>query len=211
MAPPIPSAELRLSYPLYAVDFDSQDDDRLIVGGGGGAVRSGVGNKISVLDASNPESLEVVSELELSRDEDSVNTIAVGARQNNSVLVYAGINSGEAEIKAGKNEHFRVFSAPAKAKAGDIQELSRTALFKTGDKEAYQRVMRISAPYDGSKQVGAVATGTSKDPQIALFDLPTWKNPKAAPALRGVLEVAKEAMDMDILQLPQKKQHPPGR
>ncbi|KAK4190059.1 hypothetical protein QBC35DRAFT_543570 [Podospora australis] len=204
MAPLIPSAELRLSYPLYAVDFDPQDDTRLVVGGGGGASRTGVGNKISVLDTSNPESLEIVSELELSRDEDSVNTIAVGARQKDSILVYAGINSGEADVKKGKNEHFRVFSAPTKAKAGAIRELSRTSLFKTEDKETYQRVLRISNPTEGSKQVGAAATGTSQDPQIALFDLPTWKDSKAAaPAARGVLEVAKEATDMDILQTSQ--------
>jgi len=108
MAPAIPSAELRLSYPLYAVDFDPEDANRLLVGGGGGAARSGVGNKITVLDASHSDSLQVASEIELSRDEDSVNTLAVGPHRGGSVIFYTGINSAEEDLKKGKNEHFRV-------------------------------------------------------------------------------------------------------
>ncbi|KAL2018811.1 hypothetical protein VTK56DRAFT_369 [Thermocarpiscus australiensis] len=210
MAPTIPSAELRLSYPLYAVDFDPQDANRLIVGGGGGAARSGVGNKISVLDASREDSLQIVSEIELSRDEDSVNTVAVGPRRRNSVLFYAGINSTEEDIKKGKNEHFRVFAAdlPSKNKAGaggpKITELSRSALFSSTDIEVYQRLLRISPPYPGLSQVGAVATGTtgrSKDAQIAIFDIPSSGSNSPAPKLRGKLELAKEAMDLDVIQI----------
>ena len=203
MAPAIPSAEVRLSYPLYAVDFDPQDADRLIVGGGGGAARSGVGNKVSVLGASRADSLQIVSEIELSRDEDSVNTLAIGPRTKNSVLFCAGINSAEADLNKGKNEHFRVFSAdlPSKTKAGardpKITELSRTALFSTTDTEAYQRLLRIS------DKVGAVATGTTgraEKPQIAIFDMPSADSKAPAPKLRGQLELAKEAMDMDLLK-----------
>ena len=46
MAPPIASAKLTLSYPLYASDFDPKNNGFLLVGGGGGESRSGVGNKI---------------------------------------------------------------------------------------------------------------------------------------------------------------------
>ena len=46
MAPIIDSAKISLSVPLYAIDFDSEDDKHLVVGGGGGEGRSGVGNKI---------------------------------------------------------------------------------------------------------------------------------------------------------------------
>ena len=46
MAPPVASAKLTLTYPLYAADFDPQNNGFLIVGGGGGEGRSGVGNKI---------------------------------------------------------------------------------------------------------------------------------------------------------------------
>lgn len=214
MTPAIPSAELRLSYPLYAVDFDPQDANRLLVGGGGGAAaafRSGVGNKVTALDASREDSLQIVSELELSPDEDSVNTLTVGSRRKNSVLFYTGINSSEADIKKGKNEHFRVFAAdlPSKTKTGTaatpkITELSRSALFSSTDSEAYQRVLRISSQYSGSTQVGAVAsgvTGRAKDPQIAIFDVPPAGNNSPAPKPRGNVELVKEAMDMDVLQI----------
>jgi hypothetical protein len=39
-------AKAKLSYPLYACDFDPKDASTLVVGGGGGAGKSGVGNKI---------------------------------------------------------------------------------------------------------------------------------------------------------------------
>lgn len=40
------SAQTRLSYPVYAADFDPEDDRSLVVGGGGGEGRSGVSNHI---------------------------------------------------------------------------------------------------------------------------------------------------------------------
>ncbi|KAK4227690.1 hypothetical protein QBC38DRAFT_477117 [Podospora fimiseda] len=190
MAPAIPSSELKLSYPLYAVEFDPEDANRLVIGGGGGANRSGVGNKISVLNTSKEE-IQIVSEIELSRDEDSVNTIAVGPRRKNDFLIYTGINSSEDDINKGKNEHFRVFSA----EKTNITESSRTSLFSASDKEAYQRLLRIS------NRIGAVATGTSKDPQISVFDLPAPDSPKTAPKPRGNLELVREATDMDLLQI----------
>lgn len=204
MAPSISSAELRLSYPLYACDFDPQDANRLLVGGGGGEGRSGVANKISVLDVSHQDAIQIDSEIDLGRHEDSVNTIAVGQRRRNSILVYAGINSSSAEIEKGKNEHFRVFSAelPSKTKAKaagpKISELSRTSLFSSKDKDTYQRVLRISQPSPGPNQIGAVATGSAKDAQIAIFDIPASGS---APKLRGRLELDKEAVDLDVLQV----------
>ena len=46
MAPTVADARIKLSYPLFAADFDPEDDKFLLVGGGGGEGRSGVGNKI---------------------------------------------------------------------------------------------------------------------------------------------------------------------
>lgn len=46
MAPPTASAKLTLTYPLYAADFDPENNGFLLVGGGGGEGRSGVGNQI---------------------------------------------------------------------------------------------------------------------------------------------------------------------
>lgn len=201
---PIPSAELRTSYSLYSLDFDPEDANRLIVAGGGGPGNHGVGNKITVIDASRPDTLDIVSEIELSREEDSVATLAVGPRNKNSILLYAGINSSADDIAKGKNEHFRVFSldAPSKAKASaekpKITEVSRSSLFATTEKDTYQRVLRLSAPFPGSGQIGAVATGFSKEPEIALFDVPHTGG--ATPKLRGNLELVKEAVDLDIIQ-----------
>ncbi|RAL67464.1 hypothetical protein DID88_008219 [Monilinia fructigena] len=76
MAPLIPSAKSTLSYPLYACDFDPVDSSRLVVGGGGGAGRTGVGNKITLLDTSNPNELVEVGEIDLSKEEDNVTSLA---------------------------------------------------------------------------------------------------------------------------------------
>lgn len=46
MSPPFAHAKITLKYPLYAADFDPQNNGFLLVGGGGGEGRSGVGNKI---------------------------------------------------------------------------------------------------------------------------------------------------------------------
>ena len=46
MAPPIATAKITLTYPLYASDFDPYNSSYILVGGGGGESRSGVGNKI---------------------------------------------------------------------------------------------------------------------------------------------------------------------
>lgn len=200
MAPVIPSASCRVSYPLYACDFDPQDANRLVVGGGGGPGRSGVSNKISVLDASHQDVLSVVSEVDLSRDEDSVSSLAVGPRRRNSILVFTGINSSPADVAKGKNEHFRVFSVdqPSKTKATPkIAELSRSSLFTTQGGETYQRLLRISPAYPDRPQLGVVATGFAKQPQIAIFDIPAGG---AAPKPRGVLEIEKEATDLDLIQ-----------
>jgi len=46
MASLFPRSSIELDYPLYAVDFDPEDANRVVVGGGGGASKTGVGNKI---------------------------------------------------------------------------------------------------------------------------------------------------------------------
>jgi hypothetical protein len=201
MAPAIQTATLNTSYPLYACDFDPQDANRLVVGGGGGATKSGVPNKISVLDASHLESLHVVSELDLSRDEDSVTSLAVGPRRRNSIVLLTGINSSPAEVEKGKNEHFRVFAVDPSTKAKTtpkITELSRTGLFSYTELDAYQRVLRISPAFPDKAQIGAVATGLAKKAEIAVFDVPSAGG--AAPKPRGKLELPKEAVDLDIIQ-----------
>lgn len=204
MAPPFPNAKITLDYPLYGCDFDPQDSSRLFVGGGGGASRTGVGNKISFLDVSSREKIERAGEISLSHNEDNVTTLAAGQRRGSkATLLYAGINSSPEDLQKGNNEHFRVFSAEPATKARSvmgarISELSRSTLFTTKSQDTYQRLLRLTQPFPGVPQFGAVATGIAKEAQIALFDVAAGSN--AAPRPRGVLDLNKEAVDLDVIQ-----------
>jgi hypothetical protein len=225
MPPLVPSAKATLSYPLYACDFDPLDSSRLVVGGGGGAGRSGVGNKIvrrdlrvflvteanhslqTLLDTSKPEELEEICEIDLSKDEDNVTSLAVGQRKGQATLVYAGVNSSPKDVEKGKNVHFRVFgiepavkgkgkSAAQSTSATRIAEVSRSKLFSGTEKDSYQRVTRLSKPYPNQTQLGAVTTGLAKKAEIVLFDT----SATSPPTSRGGLESNKEAVDVDFIQ-----------
>ncbi|QYS98286.1 Guanine nucleotide exchange factor Sec12 [Trichoderma simmonsii] len=198
MALPFPQANIKLDYPLYAVSFDPQDANRIVVGGGGGVGRSGVGNKISVVETVDQGELRVAGDIDLSRDEDSVMSLGVvGAVDDKPSYVFAGINSAPKEITKGKNFHLRTFSIEqtksraAGAKNPDVQvaEVSRSSYFTDRDADTYQRVLRVSG------SVGAAATGMGKEPQLAIFDA---TGPK--PKVKGVLDLDKDAEDLDVIQ-----------
>lgn len=201
MGSPFPQASIELDYPLYTVDFDEEDSHRLIVGGGGGAGRSGVGNKISVLEASADNELQLAGELSLSRDEDSVMSLALGAQKGKMTTLYAGVNSSPKSIAAGKNEHLRTIAleqprarsssagAQGKPPVAKLAEVSRTALFSNPDSETYQRLLKVTGG------VGVAATGMGKESQIAFFDAGANTS-----KLRGVLELPLDAEDLDIIQ-----------
>lgn len=155
----------------------------------------------------NPYELETAVEIDLSRDEDSVTSLAVGQGKAKETLIYAGINSSEQDRVSGKNEHFRVFSLGTsaggkkgeKATTSKISELSRSALFDTTEKETYQRLVRLSKPFSGTAQLGATATAFgSKVEEVVLFD--TTGSPSAAPKIRGKIQVDIEAEDVDLIQ-----------
>lgn len=204
MAPPFPETKITLDYPLYGCDFDPQDSSRLFVTGGGGASRTGVGNKITLLDATSREKLQVAGEITLSNNEDNPTNLAAGQRKGKATLLYAGINSGANDIEKGNNAHFRVFGAEQaspKSKSilgARISELNRSSLFSSHDKDAYQRLLRLTQPFAGVPQFGAVATGLAKQSQIALFEVAAGSN--VAPRSRGVLDLSKEAADLDVIQ-----------
>ncbi|KJR88744.1 uncharacterized protein SPSK_07120 [Sporothrix schenckii 1099-18] len=227
----IRTSQTTLDYPLYVCDFDPTDAGRLIVGGGGGASRTGVGNKITLINTSKPEEprLNVTSEIELSKDEDSVTSFAAGPRRGRTTIAYAGVNSGISSLNKGRNDHFRVFgvdgpaSASAKstpsASSSKISELARAPFFTSSEPDAdtYQRVVRVSAPFSDGQgstlpQLGACATGLSQSPQIVLFDVttaapaataPSAKSTAAAtvlPKVRGRIDLSKDVADLDIIQ-----------
>jgi hypothetical protein len=84
-------------------------------------------------------------------------------------------------------------SAGASGAGAKLSELSRHALFITRDASTYQRIVRVSPPFPGTNQLGAVATGLA-DHQIGLFDVSSTGAPKA----RGRIELPKEAADLDV-------------
>ncbi|KAI9746497.1 MAG: hypothetical protein M1818_000210 [Claussenomyces sp. TS43310] len=203
MAQKVRAAKITLSYPVYACAFDPQDPRLLTVGGGGGAGRSGVGNKITVLDTSNPHELSESIDIDLSKDEDNVTSLYMGPQRGSSTLIYAGVNSSPKDVARGKNEHFRIFELPSREKTtrkidGHISELSRTALFRPRDKDAYQRTLRLSSPYNNLPQLGAVATGLAKESEIVLFD--TADSNATIPTIRGHILLSQEPEDLDIIQ-----------
>ncbi len=140
----------------------------------------------------------------MSRDEDNPATLAVGLRKGKSTVVYAGINSGEEDIKKGKNDHFRVFGVdlPSRANAiigPRISELSRSSLFSATEVGTYQRLLRAAPAFEGAThQVGAIATGFASSHEIVVFD--AAGTGASAPKPRGRLNLSKEAMDLDIVQ-----------
>ncbi|KAK1066862.1 hypothetical protein LTR74_006912 [Friedmanniomyces endolithicus] len=210
-------AKTTLSYPLFAAEFDPYNRGYLVVGGGGGESKTGVPNQISVLDVSNRAAIATALELDLSRDEDSVQSLGSLATKD-GLITFAGINSSQADQNAGKNEHLRTFEVkypPRKRQRTDISDgdekgkiegMGKRSLFKrsTAPKsETYQRGLRLSPAQkreSGSKRIGAVATGMAKDSEIVVFDA-TSATPQDADIITRIdLPEGDEAADMDIAE-----------
>jgi hypothetical protein len=147
----------------------------------------------------------VAGDIDLSREEDSVMSLAVvGSANNKPSYVFAGINSSPKDIAKGKNNHLRSFSVEqtksraAGAKNPDVQvaEVSRSSFFTDPDADTYQPVLRISG------SVGAAATRMCKQPQLATFDA---TGPK--PKVKGVLELTTDAEDLDVIQGEEEGEH----
>ncbi|KLJ07486.1 hypothetical protein EMPG_17035 [Blastomyces silverae] len=188
MAPDIPSAKITLSCPLFGADFDPRNNSFLLVGGGGGEGRSG-----TLLNTSRRNEISEIVDIELSRDEDSVTSLAVSKSNDKSIIALAGINSSVAEQQRDNNEHLRSFrldypprqapadsnTPPAKSekrgKKHDTQPtrptttaLSRASLFKPKYKpkekrETYQRLLRLS-PWKGEDAPRIGAVATGLAP-----------------------------------------------
>jgi hypothetical protein len=169
----------------------------------------------AVLDISNRGAITTASTTELSRDEDSVQSLASLATKD-GLITYAGINSTQADQNAGKNEHFRSFDIkypPRKKQRTEGSEEERTAtgsligkrsLFKptpSAKSEAYQRLLRLSPAQrqsSGSKRIGAIATGLSKNSELVVFNATT-----ATPDTQDIIariepDGGAEIADLDI-------------
>ncbi|KAM0719060.1 hypothetical protein Q7P37_004965 [Cladosporium fusiforme] len=187
MAPNVSYAKATLPFPIFAAEFDPYNRGYLVVGGGGGEGRSGVPNQIAVLDVSDRSSITTAAEIDLSRDEDSVQSLSSLATSD-GLITFAGINSSQANQNAGKNDHFRSFEVkyPPRKKQrteeekGHIGPLGRNSLFKpspSAKSETYQRLLRLSPAQKrangGGKRIGAIATGLAKRSELVIFNATT--------------------------------------
>jgi hypothetical protein len=133
----------------------------------------------------------------------------VGQRKGKATLVFAGVNASPKDVEKGKNSHFRVFgiepagkgkgkgkSEAQKVVTNKFSEISRSTLFAGTEKDAYQRITRLSKPYPNQPQLGAVTTGLAKNSEIVLFDTSTLSPPKS----RGGVLSNTEAVDVDFIQ-----------
>ncbi|KAA8643138.1 hypothetical protein EYZ11_007886 [Aspergillus tanneri] len=225
MAPSIPSAKLTLSCPLFAADFDPRNPDFLLVAGGGGESRSG-----TLLDTSKRHEISEVVDIELSRDEDSVTSLATAHASDDSIIALAGINSSIAEQERGNNAHLRSFQIdyPPRRQLGaasadegastekEIQAaalrqqrktsaLSRVPLFRTkpGATGTYQRITRLSPWRNAeSPRVAAITTGLAPSGEIVFFNASTT-TPNASDVIGRIrLDSDEEAEDVDIIRSP---------
>ncbi|RVX66178.1 hypothetical protein B0A52_10070 [Exophiala mesophila] len=228
MAPVLPCAQIKLSYPLAAADFDPLNKDFLLVGGGGGSSSTGVPNKISLIDSARRETLRELVDIELAKDEDSVTTLAIaetgegatGEKLQSHLTVYAGINSSAASQAAGKNEHLRSFriQLPQRRSKDDLgavdkpqggisrteatKALSRAAVFRaaTGSKnETYQRVLRVNRNNSNSP-LAAIASGLAPENEVIVFRASS--TPTSKDEISRINLGKREAADLDLHSSP---------
>lgn len=219
MAPQVSYAKITLSYPIYAADFDPYSRGYLVTAGGGGESKSGIGNKITLLDVADPREITTAAEIELSKVEDNPTCVANLASKD-GLITFAGINSGAEDLKAGKNTHFRSFGIQYPSRSvgqskehkdapqnkGNVIPIGKGQLFrpeKDGKQECYQRILRLSPARrkpqgsGASKRLGAIATGSAQKSEIVLFDATT-----STPGERDVVQRIQpsnndEAKDVD--------------
>ncbi|EAW12497.1 uncharacterized protein ACLA_009170 [Aspergillus clavatus NRRL 1] len=182
----------------------------------------------ALLNTSKRSEISEVVDIELSRDEDSVTSLAAAQASDDSIIALAGINSSVAEQKRNNNQHLRSFQIdypPRKAVTASASEkeaelpkdkpksttpgkttpLARVSLFRTKETKAradtYQRILRLS-PWKGADKprVGAIATGLAASGEIVFFDVtPTPTESDVIGRIR--LNSDEEAEDVDIIDL----------
>lgn len=168
--------------------------------------------------------LSQLAELELSRDEDSVTSLAYLRRDGHAAgIALAGVNSSIKAQEANQNEHLRSYKieypkltetqgneTPAsgreeksisRAEVG-IEPISRRSLFRPSTeqrKETYQRLLRLSpaSSTDNQSRLAAIATGLAPEGEIVLFQAYSGT---ARDQLLGRIALGKgqEAADIDV-------------
>ena len=190
-------------------------------------VLTGSSSSQTLLNASKKNELSEFIEIDLSRDEDSVTSLAIAQSTESWATAFAGINSSSAEQQKGKNEHLRSFllEYPQKRRIGvgestaekkpatestgippkgETKALGKVSLFKpstAAKKETFQRVLRLSKKRSNGPRLGAIATGLAPAGEIVLFKADTSRPGKDDIRGRIQLEDKEEAADVDIIEL----------
>ena len=147
-------------------------------------------------------------------------SLAVADSTASSIVAFAGINSSEADQKAGRNQHLRSFELHHAAKDADSKEASdqdrsavspshgetkalwRTSLFTSSSSvkpETYQRVLRLLRTSEKKAHVGAIATGLAPQGEVVVFDA-SKTPPDPGDVLQRInLGDGKEAADIDLI------------
>ncbi|KAL8734826.1 MAG: hypothetical protein Q9166_001178 [cf. Caloplaca sp. 2 TL-2023] len=184
----------------------------------------------TLINTSRKQTISEVVDIDLSKDEDSVTSLAIASSTASSATTFAGINSSQKDQNAGKNEHLRSFRLeypPQKCAEGEESKdnesrtyrgqtapLGRASLFTPSTapkKETYQRITRLSRPCKtNGGQLGVIATGLASEGEIVLFDAKT--NGPMGPWIEARLSLGKgvEAADVDIIGLNDTEDSPPG-
>ena len=177
----------------------------------------------TLLNTSKKTELSEIVDIDLSRDEDSVTSLAYAQSTEQWATAFAGINSSTAEQQRGKNEHLRSFLLefpPRRKTGGDVdvlesekpteypggvQALGKASLFTPSvakTKETFQRVLRLSKKKKSNgPRLGAVATGLAPTGEIVFFAADTSRPGPDDIKGRIKLEEKQEAADVDIMDL----------
>ena len=166
------------------------------------------------MNTSRRNELSEVVELDLSKQEDNVTSLAIARSSEYQITAYAGINSSEAVRKEGKNEHLRSYSIdlPPKRKrdeeptersvqyAGKTEALGQVGLFNipATKYDTYQRITRLSPPGENQAQrVCALATALAPGNEIVVLRANSM--PRREDVLLKIPLQKEEAADLDII------------
>ncbi|BGO95267.1 hypothetical protein NBRC10512v2_007069 [Rhodotorula toruloides] len=149
---------LDAKFPVYATAWT--DDSTVLLAGGGGSSRTGVKNRISMYSVDpKKRQLSLVTEHELSKEEDAPMTMAVNRKAK---ALVAGINSSADQLEKGVNENLRVFSYDDKS----ITYEKRKQTFTSVDPDHYQKVTAFS------RSMPPLLAAGSTDSQLSLVTYP---------------------------------------
>ena len=166
-----------------------------------------------VLDVSDRSTITTAAEIDLPRDQDSVQSLSSLATPE-GLITFAGINSSQESQNAGKNDHLRSFDIkyPPRKKQktdqvevkGQISPLGKNSLFTptpSAKSETYQRLLRLSPALkraNGGKRIGAIATGLAKRSELVVFNATTSAPQPEDVITRIVPDGGVEVGDLDL-------------